>query len=334
MLPFNTTTTSGQRHQRQRQKSSSALVLLLCLLPSPAHGFFAPLSYIFGNDFLLFPRIQCLLALYLRRFDISDFASYGKVFRDDSIMELAQTGTYQGKDAIEEYVKFTFPGYNPFFRDAILGTEFEYRYSAYRDGECVFLGFDVTPYLFDPDLTTALPDYISLSSMGKYYFNFRDRYFRRINIFYPVDALRVVFDVALNSNRSRDYVCGIIHGPLCGPILAAANNTNSTVTDCPQSLANLPVADGVDVHVDGQSQGCRALHSAFAATNAIHCPHISFAPLADARGAIKCQHSNLKSPRELFADSDFRLFRDFLVKHHVDPVLGHNCTLDACVASQ
>jgi hypothetical protein len=43
-----------------------------------------------------FPKLRCAWALRQSGFDLYDFANYPKFFRNDSIVELAQAGQYQG----------------------------------------------------------------------------------------------------------------------------------------------------------------------------------------------------------------------------------------------
>ena len=55
--------------------------------------------------FPIVPRLQCWIRFIAFDLDPTDFSEYGKYFRDDSTMTLAQAGTYTGADAIEEYSK-------------------------------------------------------------------------------------------------------------------------------------------------------------------------------------------------------------------------------------
>jgi hypothetical protein len=63
---------------------------------------------------ILFPKLRCLLAFRRLGFAIDNFEQYPVYFRDDSIVQLAQAGVYQGATDIEEYVKFAFSGYSPY----------------------------------------------------------------------------------------------------------------------------------------------------------------------------------------------------------------------------
>ena len=85
----------------------------------------------------------------------------------------------------------------------------------------------------------------------------------------------------------------------------------------------LPSADGA-FYVDGKSQGSRALHGAFAATNPVnYCAHLSHTPLEDPKGNVKCQNSKGTLPSSLFTERELQMFKDFAISVGVDPVLGH-----------
>lgn len=54
-------------------------------------------------------RATCYRAFALAGFDIYDFDRYPEFFNDDSVFQLAQTGSYHGAAGIEEYVRFASP---------------------------------------------------------------------------------------------------------------------------------------------------------------------------------------------------------------------------------
>lgn len=297
-----------------RVASLSASILLL--LVSPTHSFIGGTF----DDFLLFPRIRCLLAFLNLKFVLNDFEQYNRFFRDDSYMHLAQAGIYQGADNIEEYVKFAYAEYSPFTSiDNPDDPPPNNSFLRYQDGQCEFLSLYKTKEFFDANNTNAIEPFEYIV-MVKLFLDMKSRYFRKIHVYYTDDFLRVYFDVALNSDATRRYVCEKV---MAGPCQSQLNITN--VTACEAKLNTLPTAEGAKNYFDGYSQACRKVHAAFAATNpTMHCAHLSFTPLADPNGKIKCQTSAMTPPASLFTESDFAAFRKEAEKYGIDPIKGHN----------
>ena len=271
-----------------------------------------------SRNSILFPKIRCALALYMAKFNISNFEMYPEYFRDDSVMQLAQAGSYKGAENIEEYVKFAFPAFSPYLNETDKSNDTsKTEFLGYNNGNCEALILFKNRFFFNPDTTDSPPQFDGVF-MLKLFFDFKNRYVKRINVFYTEDFLRVFFDVALNSDNTRRFVCkDVIEGP-CSSIVNATNS-------CEDTLISLPTADAPSNYVDGYSQGCRALHSVFASTNPInHCAHLSFTPIVDPSGYIKCQNSSLTPPTDLFTDEDLNKLSDFAASFGMDPVLGHN----------
>lgn len=294
-------------------------VLLFLLATKPTHALFGGTF----DNFLLFPRIRCSLAFLNMDFVINDFNQYPQYFRDDSYMHLAQAGIYQGADHIEEYVKFAYAEYSPYTSiDNPDDPPPNNSFLRYKDGQCEFLSLYKTKEFFDANNTNAIEPFDYLV-MVKIYLDFSQRYFRKIHVYYTDDFLRVYFNVALNSDATRRYVCEQV---MAGPCQSQLNVTNATA--CEETLKALPTADGANNYIDGNSQGCRNLHAAFAATNPTqHCAHLSFPPRADPNGNIKCQTSSATPPTSLFTESDFAAYRQEAEKYGIDPVKGHNSPL-------
>ena len=272
-------------------------------------------SFLF-SDSILFARIRCFLAFSRLGFDIGDFPSYPKYFRNDSIMELAQAGVYQGTANIEEYVKFAYSDFSPYYTCCNDYIERKIKFLGYADGQCEFLSISNSDYETNPDTTAEIPAKYQVVVGVKLYFDLEARYIKRINVYYTDDLLRVAFDVLLNSPNTREFVCSVMNGP-CANVLNVTSN-------CTEQLLTLPSAEGEQYFIDGKSQGCRVLHAVFANTNPDnHCAHLSFTPLEDPNGSIKCQSSKGTLPSSLFTERELQLFKDFSESVGVDPELGH-----------
>ena len=296
-------------------------LLALTIFSKSVQGFLFK-DFFGGNDSILFARIRCLLALQRTGFEFGDFAGYPKTFRDDSIMELAQAGTYQGASNIEEYVKFGYAGFSPYIACCNDYIKQKIKFVGYENGQCEFMAFYARNAELIPNATAALPsDTFQIAAAAKIYLAFEERYIQRINLFYTEDFLRIYFDVFLNSTNTRRFVCGVVSGP-CASILNITDNISSNLT-CEEQLMTLPSTDGA-FYIDGKSQSCRALHAVFAATNPVnHCAHLSYTPLKDPNGNIKCHTSKGTLPSSLFTERELQLFKDFAVSVGIDPILGH-----------
>lgn len=271
---------------------------------------------------IAFARLRCFWALFKTKLDFSNFERYNQYFRNDSIVELAQAGEYQGAANIQEYVQFAFAGNSPYL---LQGDTSKRRFSAqflnHQNGICEFRMLFKFQYVLNPNATAAPLFPFELVDMVRLSLHRTELYFPRINIFYTNDFLRLFFDEALNSEPTRRYICEDV---MAGPCASQLNVTNTTA--CINTLNTLPTTEGSDHYIDGNSQGCRALHAVLASTNpSQHCAHLSFTPLLDPNGNIKCQASKGRSPTDLFTESDFTALRHFAVKHGIDPDLGHNC---------
>jgi hypothetical protein len=241
-------------------------------------------------------------------------------------MQLAQAGIYKGADNIEEYVKFAYAGYSPYLSMMKVNAP-QVRFLRYKNGQCEFLSLYKTSLLLDPVNTNAPPRF-EYVNMVKLFYKLKSRYIPRIHVFFPNGFLRLFFDVALNADPTRRYICEeVIAGPCSSYLNSSIDTTNSTV--CESTLQALPTAEGTMYHIDGNSQGCRALHATFAVTNPIqHCAHVSFTPLQDPNGSIKCQNSTFTPPSSLFEESELEAFRTFARQNDIDPDIGHNCCAD------
>jgi hypothetical protein len=297
------------------------LVVLVFITTKSAEGFLFR-DFFGGNDAILFARLRCFLALQRTGYNISDFEGYTKLFRDDSIVTLAQAGSYEGASNIEEYVKFAYAGFSPYLECCNNFIEREVKFVGYDNGQCEFLTVFDRNFQFIPNATDGPSEPIRAVLAIKIYVDFEKQYMSRLNVFFPDDFLRIFFAVFLNSTNTRQFVCGVANGVCANTLNITENLSNLT---CEEQLLTLPATDGEIYYIDGRSQGCRALHAVFAATNPVnHCAHISYAPLEDPKGNTKCQSSKGTLPSSLFTDNELQMIQDFIVSVGLDPELGHN----------
>ena len=79
------------------------------------------------------------------------------------------------------------------------------------------------------------------------------------------------------------------------------DNFNFTTFEECRMRYNLLPPTNKQGYLDDNSKGCRILHSAFAAVNSDHCAHLSFDPMKDPKGIIKCQESENNKDEDFFS---------------------------------
>ena len=92
-----------------------------------------------------------------------------------------------------------------------------------------------------------------------------------------------------------------------GPKNSKGSKNEFNIETCVQMYNDLPdvtySTDGM-AYMDGDSQGCRVLHSFMASTNDVHCPHISFEREVDINGKYKCSESAFNLPSDYFSSEE------------------------------
>ena len=127
-------------------------------------------------------------------------------------------------------------------------------------------------------------------------------------------------DSVLNATGLAVGSCGVMASSC--PRVAVANEFQG-VSDCIAQMESLPLMTvnepGLRV-VDGNSTICRSLHGSLAALNPeAHCEHISFKPLEDSDGKVKCSISDDLDQKDFFSDKDFRQFQSVAELNDLDP---------------
>jgi len=247
---------------------------------------------------------ECFVGFAALNFSILNFPAYPTYFNEASYMQLAQAGQYYGPTDIEEYVRFATPS-SPYV-ESLVGLESQQDFAGIdADGLCMFRTISKSRYRTSAPAVAVNAD---IMVMNKAYYNVSSAKLDRIFIYYSEAFLDFFFAVLLNTDSLRQSVCTTMRDS-CSSTWSL--NGYSSISQCTSALSSLPVARGGLYHIDGKSQGCRALHAVFAALNPNHCPHISFAPQIDFKGAFKCQSSGLVDPATLFSSSDLSAYETF-----------------------
>jgi len=304
------------------------LILLLLLSIHQADGFFLgtlvwfsdllwDIGLVFPSPFLLFPELRCQLRILFLDFDFRNVDRYDRYFRDDTTLTIAETGTYQNVKNIREYISFVLSRFNPFFdEDGSEQLAGELSFVGYEDGQCVFLNQIITLWKLEDSLTVG--GEVEFGFYNKIFFDFNNRYFYKIDSFFTTAFVEWLFGTAFDTNSTRAFVCEAMVGDVCQALL----NSTSTQDACKTQLAALPSTEA-NGYVDGNTQGCRAIHSFLALSDPeLHCPHIALTATSDPFGKIKCQESEGVLPSDLFTDRDRELFLDFMTRQGLDPAIG------------
>ncbi|GAX26791.1 hypothetical protein FisN_9Lh056 [Fistulifera solaris] len=243
--------------------------------------------FVDATIFPLFPRLGCFARFATFRFDIGNQHQYRRYFRDDSAMSLWQTGRYVGAEAIREYVDFVTPKNPLWSSNEQLDVIVKFVQFDRDSNQCQFLALYHYNYEIDESLGTIATNY-TVANMVKLFFN------------------------------TRAYICDVYEGSTCASQL-------DPPTDCAAQLSALDQA-GTNGRVDGNSVGCRILHAVLAEFRSVHCPHISFEPLADFQNQIKCQTEGSLTVLDLFTAEDLEAYDEYAIARGLDPNMGHDWT--------
>eukprot|EP00494_Astrolonche_serrata_P028554 UN28821 len=142
--------------------------------------------------------------------------------------------------------------------------------------------------------------------MYKLWFNLDTEKVEYVNAYFQEGTLNWFFSYFLSTDNVRSFVCDVMEND-CADVWALQDVT--THEECTSGLAALPETE--DGYVDGNTQGCRALHAVFAQNNPDHCAHISLVPAEDPKGRIKCQTSAGITAEDLWTEEDINWFIDY-----------------------
>ena len=257
---------------------------------------------------------ECLVGAQNLAFDFEDFERYPIFFREESTMTLAQAGVYKGPKNIEEYTRFPYPS-SPYLATRVLSGPSINALKAIEGDVCIFSSFSIARYTGDEMMALKGPP-SDAPVLVHYYYDPSENYIKKINVYYEVGFLDFYFDKFLNTPQTRDFVCNVMDN-VCG------FDKDTASGDCPERLEALPTLTNSS-YVDGNSQGCRALHAVFADTNPTnHCPHLSFDPTPDPFGNVKCQKSKIMDPLDMFDQDAIAEFQVFSTENGIDPAVGY-----------
>ena len=267
--------------------------------------------------FVFFPSIRCSLRLWLLNFDISDTDRFNMFFREDSVMTVPELGSYEGIDGILEYVLLA-GDQSPYFTEPATTEALDFSLSKYdyETGVCTFNVKTVLKQTSDAINSKASVAFRS-ASMTKMRLDLAQGYLKTTEVLMAPGFWSAI-EALQNSEQSRNFVCTVMEGECANVFPGGAPD------DCSGTLAALPYrslgGDGM-FRNDENSVSCRTLHAALARTSPEdHCPHVSFSPMEDPKGQIKCQdgYGNGHKYLDFFTPTELNDFEQFILDQGFD----------------
>jgi hypothetical protein len=269
-------------------------------------------------------------------FAASDLEDYQSNYATDSILHYAQAGKYVGPDGISEYTSFATNGV--FVSEyTSVGNPVVLNVTSTALGQCKVFVIENGNWHANPKYTLDNEEGCASTTVGltfTYSLTGNPEAMISVNnndVWLPNNLLSEFFPLFTSSDASANYVCDQIVNTCKdyavdqptrqlkaskkqGKKVKAAkkakkgNGTGISMEECLKKYHELPDLgypnSGDVAFVDGNSKGCRVLHSFFAANNKIHCPHISFEAEADINGQFKCNESAGTLLSDVFTEAE------------------------------
>jgi len=261
--------------------------------------------------------VSCALKFQAMSINATEYENLAKLLSNESVLTYPYAGTYVGLDNIFEYVQFG-QMTSPYLKNLIVleqvPTWLEYNW---KERTCTFAVNFVSE--FETDNDNSIHSKFRVGTMTKVKFNAIHKKVETFDLHYSSDFLKYYVEEVLSSYRTKQFICDTL-SQNCSDIHKI--NESPTREVCIENLRKLPTLTNGS-YIDGLSLGCRVIHSQFARNNPKHCPHISFIPVKDDFGDIKCQVSKKLNLNDYFSEKDFNLFYKLLESKEIDPKVGY-----------
>mmetsp|Transcript_3826 Transcript_3826/g.6863 ORF Transcript_3826/g.6863 Transcript_3826/m.6863 type:complete len:339 (+) Transcript_3826:89-1105(+) len=276
-----------------------------------------------------FEKCMCFYALLGSGLDLGNSTTFSSAFNDVSVQNFAQTGQYVGVDGISEYLSFVKGGERGFVKDYVLmGQPLFLDMTGSTMEQCVATTAERRRLSFNPlysqDNQDMCVDVVAGSTL--YYTMTRNPEapvtIQKVNVWFPDELISETFPSVANTMATSEFVCDTIVNT-CGYDTSSKkkahkkrgkswmkSKSKKAMKECMKTLNSMPsFGSGELSYIDGNTKGCRILHSVFANTNPNHCPHISFEADEDVNGLIKCNESKQTPLTDLFTEQQLGLFK-------------------------
>ena len=170
------------------------------------------------------------------------FDRYTEFYRPTSTYTLAPAGTFQGPDAIAEYVKFATP-FSPFL-DEFQFTYFEENVDLTRfdseTGTCAFTQATQLDFTISAPAFAGLEGEVALYTLLKYEID--GNYVSHVEVYFAPGWYDFFFGSALNTDGVRKYVCEVMRDS-CSTTWAANGYDSTGLATCVDDLESLSISD-------------------------------------------------------------------------------------------
>ncbi|GFH56078.1 hypothetical protein CTEN210_12554 [Chaetoceros tenuissimus] len=288
-------------------------------------------------------QCNCFYALAFSGLDLGNPATFANSLTDNTVQTFAQSGKYYGADGIAEYLSFVVDGVfvktydlagGPLFLDITASTEIP--------GQCSATIAERRHMKFNPDYTDNQE--VCFAALSGAVINYQITSpqpqptpieVNTIDAYLP-DGFIKESQIVLDTEATAEFVCDVHlkckQDKRGARKLKATKSPSDKVTKAPtqtkapkgskssklskgmkkclKKFNELPAFDSANgfTYLDGNSKGCRNLHSSFAASNPDHCPHVSFKADEDVNGFVKCNESEGLLPTDLFSPAAIGMF--------------------------
>eukprot|EP00588_Corethron_pennatum_P020940 CAMPEP_0194327726 /NCGR_PEP_ID=MMETSP0171-20130528/42210_1 /TAXON_ID=218684 /ORGANISM="Corethron pennatum, Strain L29A3" /LENGTH=655 /DNA_ID=CAMNT_0039087765 /DNA_START=308 /DNA_END=2275 /DNA_ORIENTATION=+ len=271
-------------------------------------------------------ELACLGALQLSGFNFAELvtAKINDWVSKDAMLELVPAGIYNGRKSIQEYVNFL---YGPLFNiyDTLSHTQY-YKVMSAESNQCVLFSTGINTATLNPETTKGGKAEVQVSARLHYDYTFAGSSasvsIKEAYIHYPEEYISWFFGDQLDTKQTRMFTCSVLE-KYCPGVYKRNGFEGETGRDqCLETLRNLPLVEEFG-NFRANSQSCRKYHSSFAAVNEDHCPHLSFYPLEDVNGQIKCQDisNTQRTYDDVFSKEIFKIIEAKAEDHFGEKVL-------------
>lgn len=244
---------------------------------------------------------------------------------DNTVLNLPQVGQFIGYDGISEYREWT---KGEIITDNVLvGQQLILDMTGSTKDQCVVNTAERRRFSFNPKYVQDNQDMCVDLMVGTtlYYTMTGNRMapitVQTINALMPSTFISEINPLVATKATAR-YVCRAIvktckyreklqKSPKQSKnTKAKAPKQSYRMKECEETFNSLPDFEesGDMAYIDGNTRGCRVMHSVLANDNSKHCPHISFQADNDINGLVKCNESKKKSLTEFFTQPQIGLF--------------------------
>mmetsp|Transcript_7304 Transcript_7304/g.10338 ORF Transcript_7304/g.10338 Transcript_7304/m.10338 type:complete len:339 (+) Transcript_7304:219-1235(+) len=276
-------------------------------------------------------KCDCFYALIGSKLDFADASTYGEAMNEDTVYHYAQTGTYFGPEGVKEMLSWIDGG--EFVKvHELVGNSMILDMTGSTAEQCFITVGERRRVEFNTKYTENNEEVCieSLNGINMYYTMTgnidRPILISRLDTWCPDGFFRGSHRLFSSTKATAEYVCDVMLN-VCktgkkkkksekigkkGKKLKLVKG--SEMESCIQSYNELPLWHEVGgrANFDGNSKGCRVLHSYWATNRAYHCPHVTLSVTdKDDNGFIRCAESGEGHlDTDYFSQETLDLFRD------------------------